>query len=74
MKFLKKIYNLFIEHPNDMGESYLVHFIWGLIFSIYLVAAGVICFIHAVFPFLFEDTASSIARWIADTAEDRRRL
>jgi|ETNmetMinimDraft_18_1059904.scaffolds.fasta_scaffold200206_1 hypothetical protein len=70
-KFLKK---LFTEHPNNLGESYIVHFFWALVFSIHLLVAGVACLVHAVFPFLFKDTASSIAEWVTQVSKDRREL
>ena len=70
-KFIK---NLFTEHPHDIGESYFMHFLWALVFGIHLLVAGAACLIHAVFPFLFTETASSIARWVSDSADDRRLL
>ena len=67
-----KLKKLFTEHPQDVGESYLMHAAWAIIFSLHLLFAGVVCFIHAIFPFLFENTASSIAEWILDVSSNRR--
>ena len=75
-KFLKNSFNLFKElftdHPNRLGESYLKHLVIAVFFGISLLFAGVVCLIHAIFPFLFVDTASSIAGWIIDTNDERR--
>jgi len=71
LKFIKK---LFTDHPHELGESYLMHAFWATIFSIYLLFAGAACLIHAVFPFLFTDTASSIAEWVVNVNKDRGRL
>jgi hypothetical protein len=40
-------------------------------FSILFGAASVMCLIHALFPFLFVNTASSIAKNIIDCNEAR---
>jgi len=75
-KFFKKIFKyvkkLFTDHPNDLGESYIVHLLWALLYGVYLLCAGIACLIHAVFPFLFTDTASTIAGWVADSSDNRR--
>lgn len=52
--------HMFTEHPASVNETYPEHmamsgsFAWAL-----FLAAGAAC-IHAVFPFLFEKTASGI--------------
>ena len=51
--------NFFTKHPNDIGESYLQHLMKGIIFSFKLVPVAVKFFIHAIFPFLFENSASN---------------
>jgi hypothetical protein len=75
-EFLKDVFKsfkrLFTEHPNSVGESYIKHCVVAIFFSISLLFAGVVCLIHAIFPFLFVDTASSIAGWIIDTNDERR--
>jgi hypothetical protein len=76
-RFTKNIFRsikrLFTDHPNSMDESYLCHGSWAMIYSAYLLFAGIACFIHAIFPFLFTDTASSIARWVIESLEYRKR-
>ena len=70
-KSLRYIREVFTDHPNDRGESYLMHGFWAMLFSIYLLFAGVACFVHAIFPFLFTHTASSIAEWVVSANNHR---
>lgn len=49
----------FLDHPASVGESYSQHFRTALGFSTALLAAGAACLIHALFPALFQKTASS---------------
>ncbi|WP_373299209.1 DUF6356 family protein [Arenicella chitinivorans] len=49
---------LFSEHPASVGETYWTHLLTALRFSGVLFVAGVCCFVHALFPFLFPKTAS----------------
>ena len=67
-RFMKKS---FTEHPNDVGESYFMHLIWAIIYSVYFLCAGAACLVHAFFPFLFKGTGSSVARWIIDSTDSR---
>ena len=50
--------SLFVEHPNSVGESYLMHMFQASRFAVRLLLAGLVCLIHAVLPFLFVKTAS----------------
>ena len=62
---------LFTKHPNCIGETYWQHNRCAIKYSLMFFLAGVVCMIHAWFPFLFEKTASSIARNIIKCREDR---
>lgn len=50
--------NLFTRHPNEVGETYGAHFANASKFGLRMVAGGLACLVHAVFPFLFVRTAS----------------
>ncbi len=52
--------DLFTDHPKTVGETYWQHLFVAAWFSSRLLAAGVVCLIHAVFPFLFTRTGSTI--------------
>jgi len=71
VRFFRFIKKSFTEHPRDVGESYFMHLIWATIYGVHFLYAGIACLIHAVFPFLFKDTGSSIARWIVDSTDSR---
>jgi len=51
--------NIFTKHPGEAGESYLEHGFVALRYAFTFLLLFVITFIHAIFPFLFERTASN---------------
>lgn len=59
MEVLRK---LFIEHPRSVGETYLEHMHSAFSFGWRMVAAGIACLLHGIFPFLFVKTGSSVVR------------
>jgi MFS family permease len=56
----------FTEHPTSVGETYTEHFVFALKASGRLLCAGLACFVHAFFPFLFTSTASGIVSFLYD--------
>jgi hypothetical protein len=50
----------FTAHPASVGETYWQHFATALSFGATMLAAGVACLLHAVFPFLFVRTGSTV--------------
>ena len=52
MKFAKKIYGLFTDHPYDAGETYWEHLCAALKISARMFFSGAVQAAHAVFPFL----------------------
>ncbi|MDP6169535.1 MAG: DUF6356 family protein [Candidatus Marinimicrobia bacterium] len=63
--------NIFKEHPNSVGETYIQHMKKAIVYSIKLAMASVCCMIHSLFPFLFLDTASRISKKIYDDVQYR---
>jgi hypothetical protein len=51
--------NIFTEHPDSVGESYLQHMKFASLFGFNMIIGGLACFIHAIFPFLFQKTAGN---------------
>ena len=50
----------FQQHPRDVGETYWEHFCHALGFASRLFVAAGACFVHAIVPFLFTSTGSTI--------------
>ena len=50
----------FTDHPHSVNETYFEHMRFALRFSGRLLAAGGAAFVHAIFPALFEKTASQL--------------
>jgi hypothetical protein len=53
--------NIFTKHPSSLGESYLKHLCFASIFGFKMIAGGAACIIHAIFPFIFQNTGSQMA-------------
>lgn len=61
----------FTRHPAEVGETYPRHLVRALSIGGPMVAAGVACLIHAVFPFVFKTTASRTLRILNERLRDR---
>ena len=48
----------FVKHPESVGETYGEHFVMAGTFGLRMVFAGLGCLVHALLPFLFEQTGS----------------
>ena len=57
---------LFLAHPRSVGESYSEHMGSALFFARSLLLAGLAALAHAIFPTLFETTASRIVGKLHD--------
>ena len=64
--------NPFTEHPNSAGETYLQHMWCAIKFSFKLECLACCAFIHAIFPFLCETTASDGIKKLNDCMKKRR--
>jgi hypothetical protein len=49
---------LFTDHPKSVDENYFEHMFMAGSFGVTMVFYGLLCFVHAVLPFLFEKSAS----------------
>lgn len=54
------MHNLFTQHPKSIGETYWQHLWHASKFGILMLVGAIACLIHAVLPFLFEQTASNL--------------
>jgi hypothetical protein len=57
---------IFTSHPRSVGESYGQHMASAFSFGSRMVAAGVACLLHGLFPFLFVTTGSQTVRHLHD--------
>ena len=64
--------NIFTKHPNEVGETYIVHGVQAIRYSFTFLFLFVIAFIHAIFPFLFVRTASDIVCEMTEHMECRK--
>ena len=64
--------NPLTEHLTEVGETYTQHLVKAVGFGIAMVAGGLACLVHALFPFLFVTTGSMCIRRLHRRMEDRR--
>jgi hypothetical protein len=63
--------SLMTEHPQSVGESYGQHLRFAMGFAGWLFLAAGAAAVHAVLPFLFKQTASTILRRLCDRVARR---
>lgn len=68
---MQKLMKAFIDHPQSVDETYWQHMQFAAGFSYKLLLAGMAAMVHAIFPFLFEKTASTIVRNLANKTHNR---
>ena len=64
--------NPFTAHPHSLGETYPEHLRFALAYGLRMTLGGFAGLLHAVFPFLFEKTASAITDELKATLERAR--
>ncbi|WP_194792838.1 DUF6356 family protein [Caenimonas koreensis] len=65
--------NIFTQHPRSVGESYWEHMGVALSFAGSLFLGSAAALVHAVFPFLFTDTSSSLIARLSKRMMNRKR-
>ena len=63
---MASILDIFTKPPRSVGESYLQHMASAASFGSRMMAAGLACFLHGLFPFLFVTTGSQTVRHLHD--------
>lgn len=70
--------NIFTSHPKSMNETYCQHFFCAVKFGSKMFIGAIVCFVHALLPFLFKKTGSNLLFGMvhdyvnrAPTAEER---
>jgi hypothetical protein len=61
-----------MSHLKLVGENYFKHMLEAWFVVVTLIAAGLICFIHSIFPFWFQTTASSMVKNIINRTNNRQ--
>lgn len=56
---------LFLDHPDEVGESYFQHLAAASRYGFRLMSAATCCFIHALVPGLHRTTASDRIKCMA---------
>lgn len=63
--------NIFTQHPHSVNETYLEHLKFAFSFGMNMLMGGLACMIHAIFPFLFQQTGSNLLLRLMQRLIDR---
>ena len=66
--------NIFKDHLNKVGETYFEHFLKAFGFGIKLMLISFRVFIHAIFPWCFEHSASDRISKLHDILQNHRTI
>ena len=58
--------NIFTDHPNSVGESYLKHMLFAIKVGLKLILCGFAAIFHAIFPFVLKTYVSSNIKKLHD--------
>lgn len=63
----------FTRHPRSVDETYGEHMAVAWSFAVPMLLGGLACFIHGIFPFLFETTGSRCVKLLYTRIANRGR-
>lgn len=69
---LARLKTLFTHHPDSVGETYGQHFGVAMSYAGRMAVASFCAFVHALLPFLFEKTASTMIRGMVAEMDARK--
>jgi hypothetical protein len=61
-----------MKHLKLVHENYFRHMIEAWLIVATLLFSAIVCFIHSIFPFAFQVTASNRLRWILSRTHHRQ--
>lgn len=61
-----------MKHLNLVHENYFKHMLEAWLIVLTFITAGLICFIHSIFPFWFQTTASTMVKNIIERTNKRQ--
>jgi hypothetical protein len=62
LQCMKSPLEAFTQHPASVNETYVEHLGSAWSFGLQMIAGGLACWLHGLFPFLFGTTGSSTIR------------
>jgi hypothetical protein len=65
--------DLFTRHPRTVDETYVEHMGVAWSFAVPMLLGGLACFVHGIFPFLFETTGSRCVKTLYTRIANRGR-
>jgi hypothetical protein len=68
------MFDLFTRHPRSVDETYGQHMAMAWSFAVPMLLGGLACFVHGIFPFLFEKTGSQCVKQLFERMRNRGRV
>lgn len=63
-----------MKHLKLVNENYFKHMLEAWLITATFILSGLICFIHSIFPFLFQTTASTMVKNILNRTDKRQGI
>lgn len=63
-----------MKHLRLVNENYFKHMVEAWFTAITFIGAGLICFVHSIFPFIFQTTASTMVKNIINRTNERQGI
>ncbi len=67
------MFDAFTRHPRSVDETYGEHMAVAWSFAVPMLLGGLACFVHGIFPFLFETTGSRCVKTLYTRIANRGR-
>lgn len=61
-----------MKHLKLVHENYFKHMLEAWLIIAILLFSAFVCFIHSIFPFAFQTTASTLLKWILNRTNQRQ--
>lgn len=63
-----------MKHLDLVKENYFKHMLEAFLITGTFILAGLICFVHAFLPFVFQTTASTMVKKIINRTNNRQGI
>ena len=63
-----------MKHLKLVNENYFKHMFEAWLIVGTFILAGLICFVHSIFPFLFQTTASTMVKKVINRTNQRQGI
>ncbi len=62
-----------MKHLKEVNENYFKHMLEAWLIVFIFITAGIVCFVHSIFPFIFKTTASTMVKNVINRTNRRQK-